>query len=118
VAKQFLAAVVEMARKKDFVSDEHFKVDGTLLEAWASAKNFQPKEGKKEPPPDDPGNPTVNFRGQWRSNETHASTTLGSWFGQPHSSQKSAIDQATPFLEIENPIRRWQGVHPAQVEFF
>jgi transposase len=74
VAKQFLAAVVKIARKKDFVSDEHFTVDGTLLEAWASAKSFQPKEGKPTPP-DDPGNPTVNFRGQTRSNETHESKT-------------------------------------------
>jgi transposase len=76
VAKQFLAAVVEMARAKGFVSDEHFSVDGTLLEAWASDKSFQPKDGGGQaPPPDDPGNPTVNFRGQRRSNETHASTT-------------------------------------------
>jgi Transposase DDE domain len=49
-------------------SDEHFTVDGTL-EAWASAKSFQSKEGKQSPP----GNPTVNFRGEQRSNETHAS---------------------------------------------
>ena len=74
VAKQFLAAVVELARGKGVVSDEHFTVDGTLLEAWASAKSFQPKEGKN-PPPDDPGNPTINFRGQRRSNETHESKT-------------------------------------------
>src|SRR5579862_4895207 len=45
-----------------------------LLEAWAGAKSFQPKD-KKQPPPDDPGNPTVNFRGERRSNETHASKT-------------------------------------------
>jgi len=75
VAKRFLAEVVELARKQDFVSDEHFTVDGTLLEAWAGAKSFQPKEGKHLPPPDDPGNPTVNFRGQRRSNETHESKT-------------------------------------------
>ncbi len=75
VAKQFLAAVVELARAKGFVSDEHFTVDGTLLEAWASAKSFQPKEGKHLPPPDDPGNPSINFRGQRRSNETHESKT-------------------------------------------
>ena len=74
VAKQFLAEVVELARAKGFVSDEHFTVDGTLLEAWASAKSFQPREGKN-PPPDDPGNPTINFRGERRSNETHASKT-------------------------------------------
>ena len=74
VAKEFLAHVVEQARGKGLTSDEHFTVDGTLLEAWAGAKSFQPK-GKKQPPPDDPGNPTVNFRGERRSNETHESKT-------------------------------------------
>src|SRR5208283_5035329 len=71
VAQEFLARVVEQARGKGLTSDEHFTVDGTLLEAWASLKSFQPKEGKPTPPPDDPGNPTVNFRGEKRSNETH-----------------------------------------------
>jgi transposase len=74
VAKEFLAQVVEQARAQGFTSDEHFTVDGTLLEAWAGAKSFQPKD-KKQPPRDDPGNPTVNFRGEARSNETHASKT-------------------------------------------
>src|ERR1700691_4652882 len=54
VAKQFLAQVVAQAGAKGLTSDEHFTVDGTLLEAWASVKSFQPKE-KKTPPPDDPG---------------------------------------------------------------
>jgi transposase len=57
VAKEFLARVVEQARAKGLTSDEHFTVDGTLLEAWASAKSFQPKQEKPLPPPDDPGNP-------------------------------------------------------------
>jgi transposase len=74
VAKEFLAHVVAQARAKGLTSDEHFTVDGTLLEAWAGAKSFQPKD-KKQPPADDPGNPTVNFRGERRSNETHASKT-------------------------------------------
>src|SRR6266516_2039626 len=74
VAKEFLAYVVEQARTGGLTSDEHFSVDGTLLEAWAGAKSFQPKD-KKQPPPDDPGNPTVNFRGERRSNETHESKT-------------------------------------------
>jgi len=74
VAKEFLAHVVEQARAKALTSDEHFTVDGTLLEAWGGAKSFQPKD-KKQPPPDDPGNPTVNFRGERRSNETHVSKT-------------------------------------------
>jgi transposase len=74
VAKEFLARVVEQAREKGWTSDEHFTVDGTLLEAWASVKSFQPKEKKKgSPPPDDPGNPTVNFHGEKRSNQTHES---------------------------------------------
>jgi transposase len=75
VAKEFLAQVVAQAGAKGLTSDEHFTVDGTLLEAWASVKSFQPKEGKDAPPPDDTGNPTVNFRGEPRSNETHASKT-------------------------------------------
>jgi transposase len=76
VAKEFLVVVVEQARAKGLTSDEHFTVDGTLLEAWASLKSFRPKDEK--PPsasPDDPGNPTVNFRGEKRSNETHESKT-------------------------------------------
>lgn len=76
VAKEFLSRVVEQAQTKGLTSDEHFTVDGTLLEAWAGAKSFQSKEGKSSPPwDDDPGNPTVNFRGERRSNETHESKT-------------------------------------------
>ena len=74
VAKEFLALVVEQAGAKGLTSDEHFTVDGTLMEAWASLKSFQPKGGKSAPP-DDPGNPTVDFRGERRSNETHESKT-------------------------------------------
>src|SRR5438477_370327 len=51
------------------------RFDATLMEAWASLKSCQPKQGKSAPPPDDPGNPTVNFRGERRSNETHESKT-------------------------------------------
>jgi transposase len=75
VARQFLTAVVEQARAKGWTSEEHFTVDGTLLEAWASLKSFRPRQGKSAAPPDDPGNPTVNFHGQKRSNRTHESTT-------------------------------------------
>jgi len=75
VAQEFLTRVVAQAQAKGLTSDEHFTVDGTLLEAWASLKSFQAKEGKPSPPPDDPGNPSVNFRGERRSNETHASKT-------------------------------------------
>jgi hypothetical protein len=75
VAREFLARMVAQARGKGLTSDEHFTVDGTLLEAWASLKSFQPKEGKPTPPPDDPSNPTVNFHGEKRSNQTHESKT-------------------------------------------
>jgi transposase len=74
VAKEFLSRVVAQARERGWASDEHFSVDGTLLEAWASAKSFQAKD-KKSSPPDDPGNPTVDFRGEKRSNQTHESKT-------------------------------------------
>ena len=71
----FFAAVLDQARDYELLSDEHFTVDGTLLEAAASLKSFKPKDETNEPPPDDPGNPTVNFHGQKRSNETHQSST-------------------------------------------
>ena len=74
VAKEFLWQVLEQAGERGLTSDEHFTVDGTLLEAWASLKSFQRKD-EQNPPPDDPGNPTVNFHGEKRSNQTHESTT-------------------------------------------
>ena len=74
VAREFLSEVVKQAQAKGLTSDEHFTVDGTLIEAWASLKSFQPK-GQKREPPDDPSNPTVNFRGEKRSNQTHESST-------------------------------------------
>jgi IS5 family transposase len=67
--------VVEQAQEKRLTSDEHFTVDGTLLEAWAGAKSFRRKDEKDSAPPDDPGNPTVNFHGERRVNETHESKT-------------------------------------------
>ncbi|MGP1347471.1 MAG: IS5 family transposase [Phycisphaerales bacterium] len=76
IAARFLAAVLCQKRVKALLSDEHFSVDGTLIEAWASMKSFRPKEGSN----DDQGSPggrnaERNFRGEKRSNETHASTT-------------------------------------------
>src|SRR5205814_1625889 len=75
VARKFFGLVVEQARSLDLMSDEHFTVDGTLLEACASLKSFKKVDGPPENPPEDPGNPTVNFHGEKRSNATHASTT-------------------------------------------
>jgi transposase len=75
VAKQFFRLVVEQAQSLNLMSVVHFTVDGTLLEACASLKSFKKVNGGEEPPPDDPGNPTVDFHGESRSNQTHASTT-------------------------------------------
>jgi transposase len=76
VAAQFFAAVVRQAHAAGVLSDEHFTVDGTLLEAWASQKSFKRTDDAGQPrDPEDPGNPTINFRGERRRNETHRSTT-------------------------------------------
>jgi transposase len=75
VAEVFLTAIVDEARANGWASEEHFSVDGTLLEAWASLKSFRPKGETNAAPPDDPGNPTVNFHGEKRSNVTHESTS-------------------------------------------
>jgi transposase len=75
IAAKFLAAVLAQPRVKTLLSSDHFSVDGTLIEAWASMKSFKPRDGSDEPPADDGRNAEVNFHGQKRSNETHASTT-------------------------------------------
>lgn len=74
VAHEFLAALLGLPQVKKLLSSEHFSVDGTLLDAWASMKSFRPKDGSGEPPA--PGrNGERNFHNEKRSNETHASTT-------------------------------------------
>ncbi len=72
IARAFLQQVLKQAAEQQFLSDEHFTVDGTMIEAWASQKSFQKKDGSSDTP-DDPGNPTVDFHGEKRSNETHES---------------------------------------------
>jgi transposase len=74
IAAAFFAGVLAEAQAAGLVSDEHFTVDGTLLEAWASQKSFRRRDTPPDPP-EDPGNPTVNFRGDARKNDTHRSTT-------------------------------------------
>ena len=75
IAQRFFDRVLAQARTRELLSDEHFSVDSTLIEAWASLKSFRRMDEQDPPPPDDPGNPTVNFRGERRRNATHASTT-------------------------------------------
>src|SRR5579864_6120853 len=73
IADRFFAAVVAQARLRRYVSSEHFSVDGTLLEAWASHTSFKPKDGQGGPPAG--RNAEADFHGQRRTNETHQSTT-------------------------------------------
>jgi transposase len=101
VAREFLCEVVNQARAKNLTSDEHFTVDGTLIEAWASLKSF-PCKGQKNPPPDDPGNPTIDFHGETRSNETHESTTDPDALLARKGSGKEAKLSYTGNLLVEN----------------
>ena len=75
IAQSFFAEVLVQARRRGLLSTEHFTVDGTLIEAWASHKSFKRKDRGGERPPDDPGNPTIDFHGEQRSNVTHRSST-------------------------------------------
>jgi len=79
IAGEFFRAVLEQARKKRLLSSDHFTVDGTLIEAWAGQKSFQPRKDEdnvlKPPSPEAGSNPTVDFRKQKRNNQTHRSTT-------------------------------------------
>jgi transposase len=101
VAREFLCEVVSQAREKNLTSDEHFTVDGTLIEAWASLKSF-PCKDQKNPPPDDPGNPTIDFHGETRSNETHESTTDPDALLARKGSGKEAKLSYTGNLLVEN----------------
>lgn len=78
-ALSFLELVLKRANEESLLSKDHFSVDGTLLEAWASLKSFRPREGNppphEAPPSTGTRNPEVDFHGEKRSNETHASTT-------------------------------------------
>jgi transposase len=75
VADEFFGAVVRQAKLRRYTSSDHFSVDGTLLQAWASHKSFKPKDEPKQGPPPAGRNAEVQWHGQKRSNDTHASTT-------------------------------------------
>ena len=75
ISRLFFGRVLLLAEWKELVSDEHFSVDGTLIQAWASMKSFVNKEGSTPPPEDQSRNPSVNFKGEKRCNDTHTSTT-------------------------------------------
>jgi transposase len=75
IARGFFEAIVTQAKDRGLTSDEHFTVDGTLIEAWASMKSIRAKDGSDGPPPDGGRNPDRDFHGQRRRNDTHGSTT-------------------------------------------
>jgi transposase len=75
VAGKFFREVVAQAKSAKLMSSDHFTVDGTMIEACASLKSFKKKDADDDDSPDDPGNPSVNFHGETRRNDTHASTT-------------------------------------------
>ena len=75
IAAKFLGAILSHPKVKRLLSTDHFSVDGTLIEAWASIKSFKPKDGSDEPPSESGRNAEADFHGEKRSNETHASTT-------------------------------------------
>lgn len=75
VAEEFFGEIVRAARAAKLMSQDHFTVDGTLIEAWASLKSFRPTHETTRNDDDDPGNPSVDFRGQRRTNDTHGSRT-------------------------------------------
>ena len=75
VAKEFLGVVLEEARQRKLLSEDHFTVDGTLLESWASLKSFRPKDGGDGTPATGEKNPNVDYHGEQRTNDTHQSTT-------------------------------------------
>ena len=75
VAREFLGAVLLEARRRKLLSEDHFTVDGTLLEAWASFKSFRPRDGGDGSPAAGEKNPSVDFHGEQRKNDTHQSTT-------------------------------------------
>ena len=77
IASKFFQKVLEMAEAEGLVSNDHFSVDGTQIQAWASQKSFQPKDEDKKSGggTDDPGNPSIDFHGEKRMNETHESKT-------------------------------------------
>jgi hypothetical protein len=91
IAEAFFQAVLKQARQRNLLSDEHFSVDGTLLDAWASLKSFQRKDGLHPAPPDDPGNATVGFTGK-RDPTRHTNrrrTRMPSWRARAKATRPS-----------------------------
>jgi transposase len=115
IAVLFFEQVLAQARSKGLTSDEHFTVDGTLVEAWASLKSFKKKEGSADEPPDDPGNPTVNFHGEQRRNDTHQSTTdpESRLFRKANGHEAKLCFMGHVVMENRNGLAVGSGISPA-----
>jgi transposase len=115
VAREFFTRVVAQARSLQLLSDEHFTVDGTLVEAWASLKSFKRKDQGPTQAPDDSGNPTVNFHGERRSNLTHQSSTDPEAKLAKKGAGKEAklCYSANPLMENRNGLLTEFAVQPA-----
>lgn len=111
VAEEFFRLVLKQAQRKRLLSSEHFTVDGTLIEAWAGQKSFQPRDNDdilKPPPPPNPGsNPTINYRKQKRSNQTHQSTTDP--FARLFKKSKGSEAKLCYFGHLMTENRKWIG---------
>ena len=99
IAQGFFQAILEQAHAQGLLSEEHFTVEGTLVEAWAGQKSFKRKDqgAAKTPPDDDPGNPSVDFNGEQRRNDTHQSTTdpQACWPAKGRARKPSSAMRAT-----------------------
>jgi len=95
VADEFFYAVVEQAQALKLLSEEHFTVDGTLVQAWASLKSFKRKDEGPGEPPDDPGNPMVNFRSERRSNATQPPIGRRCWPGRARARKRGCATRPT-----------------------
>lgn len=97
VAHDFFACVVAQARNLKLLSDEHFTVDGTLVEAWASLKSFKRKDREPSQPPDDPGNPTVNFHRERKATRliSRPPTPRRSWRRRARARKRSCATRPT-----------------------
>ena len=113
VAGEFFRVVVEQARRLRLLSDEHFTVDGTLIEAWASLKSFKRRDAGLASRRDDPGNPTVNFHAERRSNATHQSTTDSGGDAGEKGAGKEALYLANALMENYNTLLLDLQVEPA-----
>ena len=115
IAQAFFEGVLAQARGQQLLSEEHFTVDATLIEAWASLKSFRRTAAGPTPPPDDPGNPTVNFHGERRSNATPASTTdpEARLFRKGHSHEAKLYYQGHVLMDNRHGLVVGTAVTPA-----